>query len=346
MAKFDQFGSVAPGQTGSPRDCLRYEAMLADVLDDTLSADEQAAFDRHRETCDSCSAMLSDARRGAAWLAMLKPHRPEPPTGLVDRILAETSVRAVHEAAAVRAAQRAAAEAASLLGPSRPVAFKDSALPTVSLPPVAGPGKLLSFRSRVPAALRPALNTILQTRFAMTAAMAFFSVALTLNLTGVRLSDLHARDLRPASLRRSFYEANAHVARYYENLRVVYELESRVRDLQRSGESESPAPQPAPTSDPAANPGGPAATPQTKPAGKPHSGLPHGSPSGSQTNPRTDFQGGSQSGSQTRSRDSGSTPGSDLGLARRHSTLAAPQGAILPVSLFHLSPDRQKRGLA
>ena len=338
MAKFDQFGSVAPGQSGGQRDCLRYEAMLADVLDGTLSLEDQAAFDRHRATCDSCSEMLNDAQRGAAWLAMLKPYRPEPSATLVDRILAETSVRAAREADAVRAAQRAAAEAASLLGPVRPLAVRDSAT-AVSLPSSMAAGKVLPFRSRVPAALRPALNTILQTRFAMTAAMAFFSVALTLNLTGVHLSELHARDLRPSSLRRSFYEANAHVARYYENLRVVYELESRVRDLQRSGETESPVPRPAaepanPEPAPAAKPGSPAADPQAKPAGKPRSGLSTGSSSGSQGD------------SQTRGRETGATPGSDSGLVHHHSSFAAPPGAILPVSLFHLSPDRQKRGLA
>ncbi len=335
MAKFDQFGSLAPGQSGSPRDCLRYEAMLADVLDGTLSAEDQAAFDRHRETCDSCSEMLKDAQRGAAWLALLKPYRPEPSASLVDRILAETSVRAAQEAEAARTAQRAAAEAVSLLGPARPVAFKDAGLTAESLPAGATSGNVLAFRSRVPFVLRPALNTILQTRFAMTAAMAFFSVALTLNLTGVHLSDLHARDLRPASLRRSFYEANAHVARYYENLRVVYELESRVRDLQRSGDTESPAPRPAaepvsPDSSPAAKPGSPADQPQPRPAGKPHSGL----------------SSGSQGGSQTRDRETGDAPGIDSGLVHRHSTFNAPQGAILPVSILHLSPDRQKRGLA
>ena len=337
MAKFDQFGSVAPGQTGSPRDCLRYEAMLADVLDGTLSIEDQAAFDRHRETCDSCSEMLKDAQRGAVWLAMLKPFRPEPPVGLVDRILAETSVRAAREAEAVRAAQRAAAEAASLLGPARTSTSISPSTTAVRLPAAPEAGKILPFRSRVPVALRPALNTILQTRFAMTAAMAFFSVALTLNLTGVRLSDLHARDLRPASLRRSFYEANAHVARYYENLRVVYELESRVRDLQRSGDTESPAPRPVadpvtPKTDsvPAAKPGSSGDGPQGKPAGKPRSGLSSGAPSGSQS----------------RDRETESTPSSDSGLVHKHSSFAAPQGAILPVSLFYLSPDRQKRGLA
>jgi hypothetical protein len=53
---------------------------------------------------------------------------------------------------------------------------------------------------------------------------------------------------------RSAYEAKARVVRYSDNLRVVYELESRVRDLQRSsddnnnGSSNTPAPQ----NDPAA----------------------------------------------------------------------------------------------
>lgn len=330
MAKFDQFGSSAPGGGGGNRDCLQYEAMLADVIDGTLSAEDQIAFDRHRETCDICSEMLKDAQRGAAWLEMLKPHRPEPSAALVNRILAETSVRSAQEAAAVRASQRAAAEAASLL--SRSSATK----PLAPAPLSADPGKVLPFRSRVPAPLRPALNTVLQTRFAMTAAMAFFSVALTLNLTGIHLSDLHARDLRPASLRRSFYEANAHVVRYYENLRVVYELESHVRDLQRSSDIESappaarPAPQPAqPDIHPVDKSGSPAAAPKATPSGKPRSGL------------STD----SESQDRTSGAFSIGKPG-DSGLVHRHTVVVAPHGAILPVSLPHPSPDRQKRGLA
>ena len=326
MAQINQFGSAAPGQGGSTRDCLRYEAMLADVVDGTLSAEDQAAFDRHRETCDSCSEMLEDAQRGAAWLGMLKGYQPVPSAQLVDRILAETSVRAAQEAEAARAAQRAAAEAAFLLG-------HPSSAPLATEIKPADANKVLSFRSRIPAPLRPAVNTVLQTRFAMTAAMAFFSVALTLNLTGVRLSDLHARDLRPASLRRSFYEANAHVVRYYENLRVVYELESRVRDLQRSSD-----PDPIPASAPAnatpddqkdrkGNGSGPAS--QEKPAGKPHSGLSSGTErreSEGTTSPLLD-------------------PRAEPALSRRHSAFVAPGGAITPVSFSLELPDRQKRGL-
>ena len=95
--------------------------------------------------------------------------------------------------------------------------------------------------------LRNIGHTLLQPRLAMTAAMAFFSVALTLNLTGIRITDLRARDLRPSNIKRTFSEANAHVVRYYDNLRVVYELESRVRDLQRSADSEEVTPIPATT---------------------------------------------------------------------------------------------------
>jgi hypothetical protein len=104
---------------------------------------------------------------------------------------------------------------------------------------VAVGGNVLPFRP-VSASRKFSLNsvmhTMMQPRLAMTAAMAFFSIALTLNLTGVRLTDLKASDLKPVNLKRSFYQADASVVRYYENLRVVYELESRVRDLQRSND--------------------------------------------------------------------------------------------------------------
>ena len=118
------------------------------------------------------------------------------------------------------------------------------------------------------AAASPAFNlrsigqTLLQPRLAMTAAMAFFSIALTLNLTGVRFSELRASDLRPSSLKRSFYEANAHVVRYYDNLRVVYELESRVHDLQRASDSDSDSVTPAPaTASPSDSPQSPRRSP-------------------------------------------------------------------------------------
>jgi hypothetical protein len=86
-----------------------------------------------------------------------------------------------------------------------------------------------------------------------------------LNLTGVRLNELRVSNLKPANLRRSFYEADAHLVRYYTNLRVVYELESRVRDLQRATENEAPGtaePEAKPQDDPKGTPGQQKARPQ------------------------------------------------------------------------------------
>jgi len=79
-------------------------------------------------------------------------------------------------------------------------------------------------------------------RLLMTAAMAFFSIALTLNLTNVRLSGLRLSDLRPTSIR-SFMErrvmmASTPIIRYYDHLRFVYEVETRVRELRRTSESD------------------------------------------------------------------------------------------------------------
>ncbi len=72
----------------------------------------------------------------------------------------------------------------------------------------------------------------------MTAAMAFFSIALTLNMTGVQFTDFRLSNLRPTAVR-SFMErrltmASTPIIRYYDHLRLVYEVESRMRELRRT----------------------------------------------------------------------------------------------------------------
>jgi hypothetical protein len=79
-------------------------------------------------------------------------------------------------------------------------------------------------------------------RLLMTAAMAFFSIALTLNLTGVRLSAVRLSDLRPTAVR-SFMErrltmASTPIVRYYDHLRFVYEVQSRMRELRLTPEGQ------------------------------------------------------------------------------------------------------------
>ncbi|HEX3472179.1 MAG TPA: hypothetical protein VHT28_13430, partial [Silvibacterium sp.] len=91
----------------------------------------------------------------------------------------------------------------------------------------------------------PRRRMVWDTRLMMTAAMAFFSIALTLNLAGVRLTGLRLADLTPASLEgtltRQFYGAKSQVVRYYDNLRFVYEVESKMRELRRDEETQRPA---------------------------------------------------------------------------------------------------------
>lgn len=247
MADFNQFGSAQHPQTSESEHCARCEAMLADALDGTLSAADQAAFDLHMISCSACSAMLADAQRGADWLAMLKSPRPEPSAALLDRILAQTcNAQPADPPQLVAGKQRSGHglwQPSTLLGHGGPV-------PVAAMQPAGAysSSNVLPFRSRVAAGfrLRSIGQTLLQPRLAMTAAMAFFSVALTLNITGVRVSQLHLSDLRPSSIKHNLYEANAHVLRYYDNLKVVYELESRVRDLQRSSNNDAPYIAPAP----------------------------------------------------------------------------------------------------
>ena len=243
MADFSKFGSDAPVGPGNSNHCAQCETMLSDALDGTLSTADQATFDLHMIGCPSCAAMLADAQRGAAWMAMLKTPRPEPPMALLDRIIAETSGKAAAEAANI------------VLGPTDHLRTGVGQRGYVGQPAFAS-AKVLPFRTRLSNGFRSLGQTMMQPRLAMTAAMAFFSIALTLNLTGVRLGDLRASDFKPSSLMRSAYEAKAKVVRYSDNLRVVYELESRVRDLQSSSDDDQSKPQ-APRNTPAnQTPGG------------------------------------------------------------------------------------------
>jgi hypothetical protein len=70
--------------------------------------------------------------------------------------------------------------------------------------------------------------------------MAFFSIALTLNLAGVRLSNLRLADLRPRTVRsymeRQLTMASVPIVRYYDHLRFVYEVEARMRELRGQDE--------------------------------------------------------------------------------------------------------------
>jgi hypothetical protein len=72
-------------------------------------------------------------------------------------------------------------------------------------------------------------------RFAMSFGMAFFSITMLLGIAGFHFADIRHWDLSSKGIRKTYYETQARVMRYYENMRLVYEIESRVRDLRRAG---------------------------------------------------------------------------------------------------------------
>jgi anti-sigma factor RsiW len=195
-----------------PIECAVCEAMCPDAVDGTLTAAEQRVFERHVAHCPSCAKELEEAQRGAAWLGMLKGHTPEPPAALLAKILAETT--------GTEDAKDAMPEFVRAL-PVRAVA------PAWALTSV--------LRKVVDVFRIETARKTFQPRMAMTAAMAFVSVALTLNLTGVKLKSLRASDFTPSGLRRNVVEVGASAARNFQNNRLVYQVESRVSELRGEG---------------------------------------------------------------------------------------------------------------
>jgi hypothetical protein len=195
-------------RTGRELRCEEWEALLADALDGMMPTAESASFESHSHDCAACAGLLAQSRQGQEWMRFLH-FEPEAPADLMERILGRTS--------------GAVAE--------RPLAVYGAPIP-------AGPNVMPLPRRRF----------VWDTRLMMTAAMAFFSIALTLNLAGVQLTHLKLSDLTPASiesnLTRQFYGAKSQVVRYYDSLRFVYEVESKMRELRRDEETQPASSQP------------------------------------------------------------------------------------------------------
>ena len=202
--------------------CGLWETLLADALDGLLRPEDEAIFKGHMATCPACTALYDEAKRGREWLQFLSSE-PEVPAGLLDKILAQT-------------------------GPGQAAGFGLVAAGSHGLPIATGSATVRKGHvAGMPAWQRPGfmghIRRFAEPRLMMTAAMAFFSIALTLNLTGVKITSLRLSDLRPTAVR-SFMErrltmASTPIIRYYDHLRFVYEVQSRMRELRRTTESEN-----------------------------------------------------------------------------------------------------------
>ena len=224
MAERDETrGKTARGIFPSSPACGQWETLLADALDGLLRPEDEATFATHMAGCAACTEMFEEARRGREWLEFLSPE-PEVPAHLLEKILTGTG----H-------------------GQATPGRLAVAGAPSVmAMPPV---WQQTGFSARMWRFAEP--------RLMMTAAMAFFSIALTLNLTGIRLTGLRLSDMTPANIQnalsRQIYGAKSQMVRYYDNLRFVYEVELKMREFRRDEETSRPPAQQKPANNPPAN---------------------------------------------------------------------------------------------
>ena len=198
------------GQQDNRMQCSEFDALLSQAIDGTLKGERLTAFETHAHECKLCGPLLQEAEAGRGWLKSLE--EVEPPEELITNILLRTT--GVVSSRRLAAGERAATSWMDRIREWRTVIFS------------------------------PVVAVARQPRFAMSFGMAFFTLSVTLSLAGVRLSDLRHVDLRPSSIRRSYYETQGRVVKYYENIRFVYEIESRVRQFREATAPVESQPQP------------------------------------------------------------------------------------------------------
>jgi hypothetical protein len=195
------------GKEDNRMHCSEFDALLSQAMDGTLAGERLVAFEAHGRECKLCGPLLQEAEAGRGWLKSLQ--EAEPPADLITNILLRTTLL----------------DTARLHGRARPVT-------TSWMDRVRDWGATL---------VSPVVSVARQPRFAMSFGMAFFTLSVTLSLAGVKLGDLRHMDLRPSAIRRTYYETSGRVVKYYENIRFVYEIESRVREFKQAT---APAEQP------------------------------------------------------------------------------------------------------
>lgn len=185
--------------------CSQFEALLAEALDGALPQQLKPAFEAHAQSCPSCGPMLAEAREGMLLLARLEG--VEPPKNLLHNILAATTMVEAQTSAGTAPMQIAQTGWMARLFPSRRQAGW------------AG---------------------VLHSRFVTSFCMAFFSLSLTLAVAGVKIGDVAKIDWHPSAIRKSvvleYTQVEARVQRYYDNMRLVVELEARVRGLKKAAQ--------------------------------------------------------------------------------------------------------------
>jgi hypothetical protein len=193
-------------------ECTEFETLLSDAMDGegSLSAARKEVFEAHRRVCPVCGPLFAEVKAGQEWLRSLE--EVEPPVHLVHNILVATT-----------GVLRTRPQRVSADGRTTPFGER--------------------LRERWDSFFAPVFGFVRQPRFMMSFGMIFFSFSLALNAAGVKPADVAKVDLRPSALRHAYNDAQIKVVKYYDNIRFVYEIESKVRELKRANTPAEPGPQ-------------------------------------------------------------------------------------------------------
>jgi len=196
-----------PGETKHGIECSQFEALLSDALDGRLSGSRKESFEAHGRICTICGPLLADALVGQQLLKSLE--EVEPPVHLFHNILASTT------------------------------GISSARLLETSPERHAAGGRLRRWWDSF---VTPTAAFVRQPRFVMSFGMIFFSFSMVATIAGVKPSDVAKVNLRPSALRHAYNDAQIKVVKYYDNIRFVYEIESKVRELKRANTPAEPAP--------------------------------------------------------------------------------------------------------
>src|ERR1700722_18379866 len=201
-----------PDETKNGIECTGFEALLSEAMDGDgqLTPARKESFDAHRRICRTCGPLFADVEAGRQWLRSLE--EVDPPAHLVHNILVATS------GVVSTRPQTATAD-------GRTTPFRER------------------MRERWDSFFAPVTAFVRQPRFVMSFGMIFFSFSLALNAAGVKPADVSKVDLRPSALRHAYNVAQIKVVKYYDNIRFVYQIESKLRELKRASTPAEPGPE-------------------------------------------------------------------------------------------------------
>lgn len=177
--------------------CAEFEVLICDYVDGALDASGRASVESHVRNCSGCAALLNDSRAAVAFLEGVDKD-VTPPETLIASILYKTT-----HGDAPAALTRDAARLGHRPGP-------------------------LEW-------LKNLFQPVLAPRFAMGMAMTILSFSMIGRMAGITPQrPVTAADLQPARILESIdvklHRAYDRAVKYYENLRLVYEIQNRLNE--------------------------------------------------------------------------------------------------------------------